>query len=133
VPVLYGIDAVRIRFSGEMKKKTRKATKNLTKSVRKAVKRHSIATGVLTGAATAMALSGTGATRKVSTALGNGVAGLLKARQGSTEVLSRLRQATAEALVRAGHAIEVGENRSTPASNGKASTPARRSAARTAA
>jgi hypothetical protein len=114
-----------------MKKKTKKATKGLGKSMRKAVKRHSIATGVLTGAATAVALSTTGATKKMSEAVGTGVAGLLKAGGRRGEMLRGLRKATADALVRAGRSLQPGTTTeaATPATDGKTSTTTRRSAA----
>ena len=114
-----------------MSKKSKKATKSLGKSVRKAVKRHSIATGVLTGAATAVALSTTGATRKLSEAVGTGAAGLLKVGSKRTEMLKGLRKSAGDALVRAGRSLQANtttENE-TPATDAKVSTTTRRSTA----
>lgn len=114
-----------------MKKKTKKAAKGLGKSVRKAVRRHSIATGVLTGAATAVALSSTGATKKMSEAVGTGVAGLLKAGGKRGEMLRSIRQATGDALMRAGRSLQPATTSSTepetPSTDAKTTT--RRSAA----
>ena len=109
-------------------KKKKKSTP-LGKSVRKAVKRHGIATGVITGAATAMALSGTGATRKVSEAVGSGVASLLKAGGKRNEIVRNLKQKAANALVRAGRSLEPAPKTTatTAANDGKASTTTRRS------
>ena len=116
-----------------MKKKTKKATKGLGKSMRKAVKRHSIATGVLTGAATAVALSTTGATKKMSEAVGTGVAGLLKAGGKRGEMFRGIRKATGDALVRAGRSLQANSTSSnepqTRSTDGKTSTTTRRSAA----
>ena len=114
-----------------MSKKSKKASKSLGKSVRKAVRRHSIATGVLTGAATAVALSTTGATRKMSEAVGTGVAGLLKVGSRRTEVLKGLRKTAGDALVRAGRSLQADTNPQpkAPATDAKVSTTTRRSAA----
>src|SRR3712207_3916838 len=113
--------------------KKNKTTKRLTKSVRKAVKRHSIATGVLTGAATAMALSGSGATRKMSEVVGNGVAGLLKAGGKRNEIVRKVRKATADALLRAGRSLDPETQPQAAvevsATDAKVSTTTRRSAA----
>lgn len=113
-----------------MSKKSKKASKSIAKSVRKAVKRHSIATGVLTGAATAMALSTTGATRKMSEAVGSGVAGLLKVRGRKNDVVRNLRKKTADALVRAGNSLQPnGERETTAVTDAKTSTTTTRRAA----
>jgi hypothetical protein len=115
-----------------MKKKTKKAGKSLQKSVRKAVKRHSIATGVLTGAATAVALSTTGATKKMSEAVGTGMAGLLKAGGKRGEVLRGIKEATGNALVRAGRSLQPKTTAIEPealTTDAKVSTTTRRSAA----
>ena len=108
-----------------MKKKSKKAGRGIGKSMRKAVKRHSIATGVLTGAATAVALSSTGATRKMSEAFGTGLAGLLKVGDKRSEMLSNLKKATANALVRAGRSLQPKTETST--ADAKVTTTARRS------
>ena len=106
----------------------KKKTKSIAKSVRKAVKKHGIATGVITGAATAMALSGTGTTRRVSEAVGSGVASLLKAGGNRNEIVRNLKQKAADALVRAGRSLEPAPAASTTAStDGKTSTTSRRS------
>ena len=110
-----------------MKKK--KKTKGIAKSVRKAVKRHGIATGVITGAATAMALSGSGATRKMSEAVGSGVASLLKAGGRRNEIVRNLKKKAAGALVRAGRSLEPSPASTTTAStDAKVSTTTRRTA-----
>ncbi len=113
--------------------KKNKTTKRLTKSVRKAVKRHSIATGVLTGAATAMALSGSGATRKVSEVVGNSVAGLLKAGGKKNQIVRTIRKATSDALLRAGRSLnpepQAAVEPEVPTTDAKVSTTTRRSAA----
>lgn len=112
--------------------KKNKTTKRLTKSVRKAVKRHSIATGVLTGAATAMALSTSGATRKMSEVVGNGMAGLLKAGGKKNQIVRNIRKATADALLRAGRSLDPEQQPSqpeVPTTDAKVSTTTRRSAA----
>lgn len=112
-----------------MKKKSKKANKGLAKSVRKAVKRHSIATGVLTGAATAVALSTSGATKKMSQAVGSGVAGLMKVGSRRTEVLRGLKKATGDALVRAGRSLQPAATAAeTPSTDAKINTTPRRSA-----
>ncbi len=111
-----------------MKKKSKKASKSIAKSVRKAVRRHSIATGVLTGAATAVALSTSGATKKMSEAVGTGMAGLLKAGSRRTEVLRGLKKATGDALVRAGRSLQPAVPTETPATDAKVTTTTRRSA-----
>ena len=111
-----------------MKKKYR--AKAIRKSVRKAVKKHGIATGVITGAASAMALSGSGATRKMSEALGTGVASLLKAGSKRNEIVRNLKKKAGEALVRAGRTLDPepqDPNATTAASDGKGSTSPRRS------
>lgn len=107
----------------------KKKTKSIAKSVRKAVKKHGIATGVLTGAATAMALSGTGTTRKVSEAVGSGVASLLKAGGKRNEIVANLKKKAGEALVRAGRSLdpEPEKSETTAATDGKISTTPRRS------
>ena len=110
-----------------MKKKSKKAGKSIAKSVRKAVKRHSIATGVLTGAATAVALSTSGATKKMSEAVGTGVAGLLKVGNKRSEMLSNLKKVTGDALVRAGRSLQ--PKTQTPTADAKISTTTRRTAA----
>ena len=110
-----------------MKKKSKKSGKGLAKTVRKAVKRHSITTGVLTGAATAVALSGSGATKKMSEAVGTGVASLLKASNKRSEMLSNLKKATGDALVRAGRSLQPKPESST--TDAKITTTTRRSAA----
>jgi hypothetical protein len=115
-----------------MKKKSKKPSKGLAKSVRKALKRHSIATGVLTGAATVMALSTTGATRRVSEAVGSGMAGLLKANSIRGEMLRDLKQRTGDALVRAGRSLQ-SETTARANSNAKVTSTKRRSAAARAA
>ena len=122
---------MRVWYSSSMKKKTKKASKSLAKSVRKAVKRHSIATGVLTGAATAVALSSTGATQKVSEAVGTGMAGLLKASSKRGEMLRGLKKATGDVLVRAGRSLQStpAPEPEAPATDAKVSTTTRRSAA----
>jgi len=114
-----------------MSKKSKKATKSLVKSVRKAVKRHSIATGVLTGAATAVALSTTGATRKLSEAVGSGAAGLLKVSSNRTQILKGLKASAGDALVRAGRSLQANttSQNQTPTTDAKISTTTRRSAA----
>jgi hypothetical protein len=105
-----------------MSKKSKKATRSLAKSVRKAVKRHSIATGVLTGAATAVALSTTGATRRMSEAVGSGVAGLLKVSGKRNDVIRNLKKKTADALERAGRSLQP----EAPATDAKTSNTSRR-------
>ena len=115
------------RFIKAMKKKSKKAGKGIGKAVRKAVKRHSIATGVLTGAATAVALSTSGATRKMSEAVGSGVAGLLKAGNKRGEILSNLKMETGAALVRAGRSLQ--PKTEMPTTDAKVTTTTRRSAA----
>ena len=107
----------------------KKKTKSIAKSVRKAVKKHGIATGVLTGAATAMALSGTGTTRKVSEAVGSGVASLLKAGGRRNEIVANLKKKAGEALVRAGRSLDPQPEKSATAAttDGKVSTTTRRS------
>lgn len=109
-----------------MKKKKRKATKGLGKSMRKAVKRHSLATGVLTGAATAVALSTSGATKKMSEAVGSGVASLLKVGSKRREALRGLKKATGDALMRAGRSLQPQEE--APTTDAKVTTTPRRSA-----
>ena len=109
-----------------MKKKSKKANQSIARSVRKAVKRHSIATGVLTGAATAVALSSSGATKKMSEAVGSGVAGLLRVGSRRTQVLRGIKKATGDALVRAGRSLQPAIETS---SDAKVTTTARRSAA----
>ena len=109
-----------------MKKKSRKAAKGLGKSVRKAVRRHSIATGVLTGAATAVALSSSGATKKMSEAVGTGIAGLMKVGNKRSDVLRNLKKATGDALVRAGRSLQ--PQTEIPTTDAKVSTTTRRSA-----
>lgn len=115
-----------MRFIMAMKKKSKKAGKGIAKSVRKAVKRHSIATGVLTGAATAVALSTSGATKKMSEAVGTGVAGLLKAGHKRSEILSNLKNATGNALVRAGRSLQ--PKTESAITDAKVTTTTRRSA-----
>ena len=114
-----------------MSKKSKKAGKSLGKSMRKAVKRHSIATGVLTGAATAVALSTSGATRKMSEAVGTGVAELLKVGSKRADVLRGIKKATGDALVRAGRSLqsETNPEPEARATDAKTSTTTRRSAA----
>ncbi|CAN5298986.1 hypothetical protein BH20VER2_BH20VER2_16980 [soil metagenome] len=107
-----------------MSKKSKKVTKSIVKSVRKAVKRHSIATGVLTGAATAVALSSTGATKRMSEAVGTGMASLMKAGSKRTEVLRGLKERTGNALVRAGRSLQPAKQ----TTDGKVTTTTRRSA-----
>ena len=108
----------------------KKKTKSIAKSVRKAVKKHGIATGVLTGAATAMALSGTGTTRKVSEAVGSGMASLLKAGGRRNEIVANLKKKAGEALVRAGRSLDPEPQKSAAAAaatDAKVSTTTRRS------
>jgi hypothetical protein len=118
-----------------MSKKSKNKTKALTKAVRKAVKRHSIATGVLTGAATAVALSTTGATKRMSEAVGNGVAGLLKVKGKRNDVVRNLKKKAADALVRAGRSLqpEPEAEPQLPANDGKLSTSRKAAASRTTA
>jgi hypothetical protein len=99
--------------------------------VRKAVKRHSITTGVLTGAATAVALSSTGATRRMSDALGSGMASLLKTGGKRNEIVRTIRKATADVLLRAGRSLDPEQKAQTetPTTDAKLSTTTRRSAA----
>jgi len=110
-----------------MSKKSKKATKSIAQSVRKAVKRHSIATGVLTGAATAVALSSTGATKRMSEAVGTGMAGLMKVGSKRTAVLRDLKERTGNALVWAGRSLQPA-NKTTAGNDGKISTTTRRTA-----
>ena len=116
----------RARFIRAMKKKSKKSGNSIGKSVRKAVKRHSIATGVLTGAATAVALSTSGATKKMSEAVGTGAAGLLKLGNKRGEMLSNLKKATGDALVRAGRSLQ--PKAEIPTTDAKVTTTTRRSA-----
>ena len=112
-----------------MSKKSKKAGKSLGKSVRKAVRRHGLATGVLTGAATMVALSRTGATKKMSEAVGTGVAGLLKASAKRGDVLRGIKKATGDVLVRAGRLLQSETKRKPEARPTNAKTTTRRSAA----
>jgi DNA polymerase/3'-5' exonuclease PolX len=118
-----------MRLHKAMSKKTKKKTKAIGKSVRRAVKRHSIATGVLTGAATAVALSTTGATKKLSEAVGSGVAGLLKVKGKRSDVIRSLKKKTGDALVRAGRSLQPDKEPQLVTTDGKVSTTTRKSAA----
>ena len=118
-----------IRFSKAMSKKSKKASKSLGKAVRKAVRRHGLAAGVLTGAATAVALSSTGATKKMSEAVGTGVAGLLKAGGRQAEVFRGIKKATGDVLVRAGRSLQSGSKSGSKVSTTNAKATTRRSAA----
>lgn len=87
-----------------MKKIPRKTSKAIRKSVRKALKQHSIATGFVTGVATALALSASGIPKKLSEAAGSGLASLMSARSGlNGGLFTGLKEATGDALTRAGH------------------------------
>jgi hypothetical protein len=84
---------------------------------------------VLTGAATAIALSSSGATRKMSEMVGDGVASLLKAGGQKNEIVRNLKKRTADALVRAGRSLDPEPQPEVPTSDAKVSPTPRRSAA----
>jgi hypothetical protein len=73
-----------------------------------------------------VALSSTGATKRMSEAVGTGMAGLLKAGSKRTEVLRGLKEKTGNALVRAGRSLQPAKQTAT---DGKVTTTTRRTAA----
>jgi hypothetical protein len=73
-----------------------------------------------------MALSSTGATKRMSEAVGTGMAGLMKVGSKRTAVLRDLRERTGNVLVRAGRSLQSAKGNG--ATDGKVSTTTRRSA-----